>query len=93
MRLTDTVPERSTSATDMSTVEAAGRCEEEEYRRAAKRLKMEEMGPDEKVRRGEELEEGEDSDNGSLPANDESVTNSWGRWSVSQQRVSRDDIN
>ncbi|XP_072247651.1 heterogeneous nuclear ribonucleoprotein L-like isoform X1 [Leuresthes tenuis] len=75
----------------MSTVDAAGRCEEGEYRRAAKRLKMEETGPEEKVRRVEELEEGEDSDSGSLPANDESVTNSWARWSVSQQRDNSED--
>lgn len=72
-------------AANMSTVEAGGQREEGEYGRAAKRLKMEEPPLEEKEDRAEdELEEGEDSDSGSLPGNGEAETDSRARWSGRQ---------
>ncbi|XP_041866155.1 heterogeneous nuclear ribonucleoprotein L-like [Melanotaenia boesemani] len=70
----------------MSTGEAAGRRGEGEYGRAAKRLKMEEKG------RGEdELEEGEDSDSGSVPANDAVEADSLARWTAGPCGAERRD--
>lgn len=69
----------------MSTDEAAGQREEGEYGRAAKRLKTDEPGPE------DELEEGEDSDSGSLPGNGEAETRSRARWRGARKvRESRD---
>lgn len=67
----------------MSTDEAAGHREEVEYGRAAKRLKTDEPGPE------EELEEGEDSDSGSLPGNGEAESRA--RWRGGQ-KVRKADI-
>lgn len=63
---------------NMSTDEAAGHREEGEYGRAAKRLKTDEPGPE------DELEEGEDSDSGSLPGNGETAE-SRARWRGGQK--------
>lgn len=72
----------------MSTLEAGGQRDEGEYGRAAKRPKMEEPPLEEKEDRAEdELEEGEDSDSGSLPGNGEAETESGhrgARWSGRQ---------
>lgn len=75
----------------MSTVEGASQREEEEYGRAAKRLKTEERETDaeEKEEGEEELEEGEDSDSGSLPGNGESAADNRARWSASQYGTAR----
>ncbi|MEQ2308112.1 hypothetical protein AMECASPLE_024792, partial [Ameca splendens] len=76
----------------MSTVEAGGQCEEGGYGRAAKRPKMEESILEEKEDRAEdELEEGEDSDSGSLPGNGEVETDSRARWSGRQFGSGRKD--
>ncbi|XP_017287567.1 heterogeneous nuclear ribonucleoprotein L-like isoform X2 [Kryptolebias marmoratus] len=63
----------------MSTDEAAGQREEGEYGRAAKRLKTDEPGPE------DELEEGEDSDSGSLAGNGEAEPRSRARWRGAQK--------
>ncbi|MEQ2198452.1 hypothetical protein XENOCAPTIV_013110 [Xenoophorus captivus] len=77
----------------MSTVEAGGQCEEGGYGRAAKRPKMEESILEEKEDRAEdELEEGEDSDSGSLPGNGEVETDSRARWSGRQFGSGRKEL-
>ncbi|XP_055358726.1 heterogeneous nuclear ribonucleoprotein L-like isoform X2 [Betta splendens] len=76
----------------MSTADAAGqREEEEEYGRAAKRLKTHdgETEAGEREEGEEELEEGEDSDSGSLPGNGETATSNRARWSASPYEAGR----
>lgn len=75
----------------MSTVEGAGKREEGEYGRAAKRLKTEERETEavEREEGEEELEEGEDSDSGSLPGNGEASVDNRARWSASQYGAGR----
>ncbi|XP_054456208.1 heterogeneous nuclear ribonucleoprotein L-like [Anoplopoma fimbria] len=82
----------------MSTAEGADQLEEEEeeYGRAAKRLKTEERERETEEREEgeegeEELEEGEDSDSGSLPGNAESAGDNRARWSASQYGAGRKD--
>lgn len=73
----------------MSTGEGAGQREEEEYGRAAKRLKTDDREAEEREEGEEELEEGEDSDSGSLPGNGESAADTRARWSASQYKAGR----
>ena len=68
----------------MSTVEGAGQDDEGEYGRAAKRLKTEEREEGE-----DELEEGEDSDSGSLPGNADSAVETRARWSCIEYGAGR----
>ncbi|XP_062257038.1 heterogeneous nuclear ribonucleoprotein L-like [Platichthys flesus] len=68
----------------MSTVEGAGQDDEGEYGRASKRLKTEEREEGE-----DELEEGEDSDSGSLPGNADSVVETRARWSCIEYGAGR----
>ncbi|KAM9364472.1 heterogeneous nuclear ribonucleoprotein L-like isoform 1-T1 [Pholidichthys leucotaenia] len=79
----------------MSAVEGAGQSDEEEYGRAAKRLKTEdtETEAEEREEGEEELEEGEDSDSGSLHGNGESATDNRARWSSGQFGAGRRENN
>lgn len=83
--LQNPLPVRTFSC-NMSTDEAAGQREEGEYGRAAKRLKTDEPGPE------DELEEGEDSDSGSLLGNGEAETRSRARWKGGRKVRERRDI-
>ncbi|CAB1450260.1 unnamed protein product [Pleuronectes platessa] len=76
--------DRSTAPANMSTVEGAGQDDEGDYGRASKRLKTEEREEGE-----DELEEGEDSDSGSLPGNADSVVETRARWSCIEYGAGR----
>lgn len=75
--MTESTPGPRQVRDNMSTDEAAGHREEGQYGRAAKRLKTDEPG--------DELEEGEDSDSGSLPGNGEAESRSRARWRGAQK--------
>lgn len=77
MGWTSTVEARLYRSANMSTAETDGQGDEGEYGRAAKRPKMEEK----EDRAEDELEEGEDSDSGSLPGTEEVDPDRPARWS------------
>lgn len=63
--------------------------DEEEYRRPSKRLKTAARQTEEREEGEDELEEGEDSDSGSLPGEGEAAVDHRARWSSSQYRGGR----
>lgn len=66
-----------------------GEEEEEEYRRPSKRLKTAVRQAEEREEGEDELEEGEDSDSGSLPGEGEPAVDHRARWTCSQYRGGR----
>uniref|UniRef100_A0A674MH27 Heteroous nuclear ribonucleoprotein L like n=1 Tax=Takifugu rubripes TaxID=31033 RepID=A0A674MH27_TAKRU len=65
--------------------------DEEEYRRPSKRLKTAVRQTEEREEGEDELEEGEDSDSGSLPGEGEPAVDHRARWTGSQYRGGRKD--
>lgn len=63
--------------------------EEEEYRRPSKRLKTAVRQAEDREEGEDELEEGEDSDSGSLPGEGEPAVDHRARWTCSQYRGGR----
>lgn len=63
--------------------------DEEEYRRPSKRLKTAARQTEEREEGEDELEEGEDSDSGSLPGEGESAVEHRARWTSGQYRGGR----
>lgn len=63
--------------------------DEEEYRRPSKRLKTAVRQTEEREEGEDELEEGEDSDSGSLPGEGEPAVDHRARWTCSQYRGGR----
>lgn len=63
--------------------------DEEEYRRPSKRLKTAARQTEEREEGEDELEEGEDSDSGSLPGEGDAAVEHRARWSSSQYRGGR----
>lgn len=63
--------------------------DEEEYRRPSKRLKTAARQTEEREEGEDELEEGEDSDSGSLPGEGESAVEHRARWTPGQYRGGR----